>query len=69
MGYQENTELKYFPIEFSGNYQIDQEAYRQTDLVTTIVLYGQVNSVENHNYKIWLNDGVYYKGKTTCFGL
>ena len=22
-------------------------------------LYGEVNSVEKHNYKIWLNDGVY----------
>jgi len=22
-------------------------------------LYGEVNSVKKHNYKIWLNDGVY----------
>jgi len=22
-------------------------------------LYGEVNSVKNQNYKIWLNDGVY----------
>jgi len=22
-------------------------------------VYGEVNSVEKHNYKIWLNDGVY----------
>jgi len=32
-------------------------------------LYGEVNSVKKHNYKIWLNDGVYKQGKTTCFGL
>ena len=22
-------------------------------------LYGEVNSVKKHNYKVWLNDGVY----------
>jgi len=22
-------------------------------------LYGEVNSVKKHNYKLWLNDGVY----------
>ena len=32
-------------------------------------LYGEVNSLKKHNYKIWLNDGVYWQGKTTCFGL
>jgi len=25
------------------------------------LLCGEVNSVKKHNYKIWLNDGVYYK--------
>jgi len=24
---------------------------------------------QKHNYKIWLNDGVYLQGKTTCFGI
>ena len=23
------------------------------------IVYGEVNSVKKHNYKIWLNDGVY----------
>jgi len=23
------------------------------------ISYGEVNSVKKHNYKIWLNDGVY----------
>ena len=26
---------------------------------SSIILYGEVNSVKNHNYKLWLNDGVY----------
>jgi len=24
-----------------------------------LMLYGDVNSVKKHNYKLWLNDGVY----------
>jgi len=27
--------------------------------VDTDILYGEMNSVKKHNYKIWLNDGVY----------
>jgi len=27
--------------------------------ISWLGLYGEVNSVTKHNYKIWLNDGVY----------
>jgi len=27
--------------------------------VLMMSIYGEVNSVKKHNYKIWLNDGVY----------
>ena len=27
--------------------------------LSTEGVYGKVNSVEKHNYKMWLNDGVY----------
>jgi len=32
-------------------------------------LYGEMNSVKKHNYKLWLNDAVCWQGRTTCFGL
>ena len=32
-------------------------------------LYGEVNSVKSTAINIWLNDGVYWQQKTTCFGL
>jgi hypothetical protein len=32
-------------------------------------LYGKMNFVKKHDYKLWLNDGVYKQGRTTCFGL
>jgi len=34
------------------------EKRKYTARVTENV-YGEVNSVKKHNYKIWLNDGVY----------
>ena len=42
---------------------------RQSELNIILRLYGEMNSVKKHNYKIWLNDGVYQQGKTTCFDL
>ena len=43
----------------TGSHHKYTESVPNRTRTSSIIIYGEVNSVKKHNYKLWLNDGVY----------
>jgi len=48
-----------FYIHLAGSSEFINPVFEVCHPHSAFKLYGEVNSVKKHNYKMWLNDGVY----------